>query len=120
MKKFLSLALILLLSLPIGALETGSSNETRYGAHIDGQGWVHFVVYSPTATKVALLLFSEADAVEPATTIPMAKQGDDWKVKVRGKWHRPRHPLYVPESGQQFYFRQPALWSGIQRQLLPQ
>ncbi len=59
--------------------------ETRYGAHIDGTGWVHFVVYSPYADQVSLLLFAGSSDLKPSSVIPMEKSGNDWKVKIRGE-----------------------------------
>ncbi len=66
------------------ALETGDSVETRYGAHIDAEDWVHFAVYAPDATAVDLLLYADAQAVSPATIVPMRRHGGDWRIKVRG------------------------------------
>ena len=65
--------------------DSSSSTETRYGAHIDEEGWVHFVVYSPDATQINLLLFDEPKAKILRETIPMEKSGDDWKIKIRGE-----------------------------------
>jgi glycogen operon protein len=62
-----------------------NSTETRYGAHIDGEGWVHFVVYSPDAAEVNLLLFDKADDKTPDHTFAMKKSGDDWKIKIKGE-----------------------------------
>jgi len=69
----------------LGNIETGASTETRYGAHIDSEGRIHFVVYALDATEVNLLLFDKQDAKIPARNIPMQKNGVDWKVKVRGQ-----------------------------------
>ncbi len=60
------------------------STETRYGAHIDDKGWVHFVVYSPEAIQVNLLLFNQPADKMPKYTIPMKKVGNDWKTKIKG------------------------------------
>jgi hypothetical protein len=60
------------------ALSVKDSNEQRYGAHIDAQGWVHFSVFAPAAQAVNLLLFDRADAVSPAQVIPMKKAGEAW------------------------------------------
>lgn len=61
------------------------TSERKYGAHIDNKKWVHFVVYSPNASEVNLLLFDEADAKIPQHVIPMRKSGGDWRIKIRGK-----------------------------------
>lgn len=65
--------------------EAENSTESRYGAHLDNDGWVHFVVYSPDATALNLLLFDKPDAKTPQHTIPMNKTGVNWGVKVRGE-----------------------------------
>jgi glycogen operon protein len=83
----------LFLSAAFLALSTGSlaashsikaSNETRYGAHIDAQGWVHFVVFAPNAHAVDLLLFDSPKATTPANIIPMKKTEEAWKIGVKG------------------------------------
>jgi 1,4-alpha-glucan branching enzyme len=65
-------------------IEQVSSNENRYGAHIDRDGWVHFVVFSPYANKVNLLLFDSAEATTPNHIIPLEKQRTDWRIKIKG------------------------------------
>ncbi|HKA55868.1 MAG TPA: alpha-amylase family glycosyl hydrolase [Candidatus Binatia bacterium] len=65
--------------------ETADSPETRYGAHLDPDGWVHFVVHAPEATAVNLLLFEKADARTPTATIPLHHDGPDWKIKIKGE-----------------------------------
>lgn len=65
-------------------LEFGSSEETRYGAHIGAEKWVDFVVYAPEATAVDLLLYSDPRARTPKHRVRMTRSGDDWKVRVRG------------------------------------
>jgi glycogen operon protein len=62
-----------------------NSTETRYGAHIDSKGWVDFVVYSPDAAEVNLLLFDKPAAKTPEHIIPMKKSGDDWKIRIKGR-----------------------------------
>lgn len=64
--------------------ESRETSETRYGAHVDRDGWVHFVVYSPEATAVKLALFDGPDAQSPAEIVPLARSGDDWKIRIRG------------------------------------
>lgn len=77
------------------ALESASSDETRYGAHLDNDGWVHFVVFSPAASAVNLLLFDSAEATAPSRTIPLERHGQDWRIKVRGAGIGPGlHYLY--------------------------
>ncbi len=66
------------------SIQATNSNETRYGAHIDGSGGVHFVVYSPQATQVSLLIFAEAKDLTPKHTIAMHRTDSDWKVRVSG------------------------------------
>jgi hypothetical protein len=65
--------------------ETADSPETRYGAHLDTDGWVHFVVHAPEATAVNLLLFEKADARTPTLAIPLRHDGPDWKIKIKGQ-----------------------------------
>jgi isoamylase len=65
--------------------ETADSPETRYGVHLDPDGWAHFVVHAPQATAVNLLLFEHADARTPTLTIPLRRDGADWKIKIRGQ-----------------------------------
>jgi isoamylase len=60
------------------------TTATRYGAHVDADGWVHFVVFAPHATAVHLLLFDAPDATTPAHDIPMLRTGSDWKVRLKG------------------------------------
>jgi isoamylase len=70
---------------PLAApLSVKPTTEKNYGAHIDPQGWVHFVVYAPAAQEVNLLLFKTQDAQDPSNLIPMKKVGDDWKIRVKG------------------------------------
>jgi isoamylase len=66
------------------AIETGDSGETRYGAHIDNRGGVHFVVFAPDATGVELVLFDAAQDRTPSRAVPMVKHDTDWKVRVAG------------------------------------
>ncbi len=66
------------------ALEAEASSESRYGAHIDSAGWVHFVVYSPAATGVELLLYDQPQDTSPDHVIPLQRQGSDWRIKVKG------------------------------------
>lgn len=71
------------------------TSERKYGAHIDNKKWVHFVVYSPNASEVNLLLFDEADAKIPQHVIPMRKSGGDWRIKDQRKRHWSGIILYV-------------------------
>jgi isoamylase len=64
--------------------EIGNTSESRYGAHLDNDGWGHFVVYAPDAKAVNLLLFDTPDSKIPQHTVPLVKAGDDWKIKMRG------------------------------------
>ncbi|MSR57322.1 MAG: hypothetical protein EXS05_06590 [Planctomycetaceae bacterium] len=66
------------------AKEIGDSDEARYGARIDTDGWVHFVVYSPDAAEVSLVLFDQPAATTPVDVVPMKKAGDDWKIRIKG------------------------------------
>nr|VFK26773.1 MAG: glycogen operon protein [Candidatus Kentron sp. MB]VFK33566.1 MAG: glycogen operon protein [Candidatus Kentron sp. MB]VFK76690.1 MAG: glycogen operon protein [Candidatus Kentron sp. MB] len=62
------------------------TNEPRYGAHIDSDGWVHFVVFSPNADQIDLQIYDDPDAREPALIIPMRKRGaEDWQIRIRGE-----------------------------------
>jgi glycogen operon protein len=65
-------------------VEFAPSDGHRLGAHIDGQSWIHFGLYSPEATEVRLLLFDERSAVKPSQVVPMQKSGDNWRIKIRG------------------------------------
>ena len=71
-------------SMGFSVTETENSSESRHGAHLDNDGWVHFVVYSPDATAVNLLLFDPPDSKTPQHNVPLVKAGDDWKIKIRG------------------------------------
>lgn len=65
-------------------IEARDTSETKYGARIDEEGWVHFVVFSPRAQQVNLLLFeNEADKI-PKHVIPMTKHGADRRIKIKG------------------------------------
>lgn len=68
----------------LGEISGADSDETRYGAHIDGDGWVHFAVFAPDAEAVHLLLFAGAGDTVPRHAVPMLRHGDDWRVKIRG------------------------------------
>lgn len=71
----------------LGDIQRAGSDEIRYGAHIDpwdGDGWVHFAVFAPSAEAVRLLLFAGAGDTVPRHVVPMARHGDDWRVKIRG------------------------------------
>ena len=59
------------------------TSETRYGAHVDSDDWVHFVVFAPDATHVDVLLYAEANAKTPKHEVAMKKNGSDWRVRVR-------------------------------------
>jgi isoamylase len=63
----------------------GDTGETEYGAHVDQDRWVHFVVFSPDADQVNLLLFGNPGDTTPEHTIPMKRSGDDWKIRVKGE-----------------------------------
>lgn len=65
--------------------DTGDTLETSYGSCIDNEGSVHFVVYSPDAVELNLLLFDKPDAKIPKHLVPMKKSGDDWKIKIKGQ-----------------------------------
>ena len=64
--------------------EVEETSETRYGSRVDSDGWVHFVVFAPNATRVDVLLYDVADAKTPAHEVAMKKNGSDWSVRVRG------------------------------------
>ena len=70
-------------------LETGSSTEKRYGANIGAENWLHFVVYAPNASGVKLLLYDAPQATTPSAVIPMQRNGEDWKTKIKGFRARP-------------------------------
>jgi len=65
--------------------EVSNTTEGRYGSHMDAGGWVHFVVYSPDAAALNLLLFEKPGDKTPAHTVPMQKDGADWKIKAKGE-----------------------------------
>ena len=66
------------------SVAAADSNESRYGAHTETSGTVHFVVYAPEAAGVELLLFDDDDSKTPSRSFPMHKHGDDWKVRLSG------------------------------------
>ena len=91
-----SLALVLLLlgiALPGIAtaqeIKNATSDNPEYGARIDRDGWIHFGLYSPAASAVNLLLFNAPDAKSPSRVIPMERNGDDWRIKIRGAEAKP-------------------------------
>jgi isoamylase len=91
-----SAAFVLLLAFlwPIYALawtevESGPSEEQSLGSRLDGEGGVHFGLHSPDAHDVRLLLFDNPRATTPRQVISMRKQGDDWRVKIRGAEAKP-------------------------------
>jgi isoamylase len=65
-------------------VESAPSEQERYGAHPDGQGWVHFKVHAPDAEQVNLLLYDSAEATESAHVIPMQREMGNWHIKIRG------------------------------------
>src|SRR5690349_21021530 len=65
-------------------VQQADSTETRYGAHVSADGWVHFVVYCPQADEVNLLLYGTATAMTPTSRIAMHAHGTDRKVKIKG------------------------------------
>lgn len=76
-------------------MQTASSGETRYGAHMDSTDWAHFVVYAPLATEMNLLLFDKAEDRTPSQIVPMnkvtdkEKQRQNWSVKIKGEKVKP-------------------------------
>ncbi|HOL65065.1 MAG TPA: alpha-amylase family glycosyl hydrolase [Accumulibacter sp.] len=76
-------ALLVFVSKPLAALESANSEETRYGAHVGTDRWVHFVVHAPLASAVDLLLYDSSTAQKPKSRLAMRQEGDDWKLKVR-------------------------------------
>ena len=64
--------------------EVQDTTEIRYGAHIEG-AWINFDVFSPDATQVNLLLYATANATLPDQIVPMKKDGNDWRVRIRGR-----------------------------------
>jgi len=64
--------------------DAGNSTETRYGAHVSSDGWVHFVVFSPNATGIDLQIYDDPAATTPAHSLPMHPHGGDWRLRVRG------------------------------------
>lgn len=70
---------------PSQALEAADSDETRYGAHLDKDRWLHFVVHAPQASAVDLLLYGSAKARKAKYRRPMRNNGGDWTLKVRDK-----------------------------------
>ncbi len=77
---------LLATAIPLGAAELlrQDTTETRYGAHRDNDGWVHFVVHSPEAADVQLLLFNAPEADAPWQQFPMTLHGTDWKLRLKG------------------------------------
>ena len=81
----LLLGAVLLLSQAAAAqVESAASEQTRYGAHVDAEGWVHFGVHAPDAEAVELFLFDPPDATSPAHVVRLQGQDGDWRIKVRG------------------------------------
>ncbi len=73
---------------PTAAVHVAGSADTaesRYGSRTDAAGWVHFVIYSPDAAALDLLLFERPADRTPAETVAMKKHGSDWTVKIRGE-----------------------------------
>jgi len=66
--------------------ETADSPETHYGAHLDHDGWVHFVVHAPEATAVNLLLFEKEDARTGPTYGPELFHWTRDLIQLRKKW----------------------------------
>ncbi len=95
MKTFyiLSASILLFFSWPVPSasysVRAAATDETRYGAHMDTDGWAHFVVYAPLAERVNLLLFGEARDRVPDVTVAMDKQDDHWSVKIKGEMVAP-------------------------------
>jgi pullulanase/glycogen debranching enzyme len=64
--------------------EVQDTTETRYGAYTDAGGWINFVVFSPDADQVSLLLYNTPNATKAEQVVPMKKHGNDWRVRFRG------------------------------------
>jgi isoamylase len=59
------------------------SADSRLGAQVTPDG-LTFGLYAPDATMVDLLLFDRPDATTPRQTVPMRRDGDIWRIGVRG------------------------------------
>lgn len=85
--KFIFLTTIFILTIwaNFSDIEIATSNETKYGSHIDNEGWIHFVVYAPKAQQLYLLLFESATDQKPTKEIVLEKKENTWKIKIRGE-----------------------------------
>src|SRR3954454_21852449 len=70
------------------------SADSRLGAHVTPDG-LAFGLYAPDATRVDLLLFDQPDATTPRQAVPMRRDGDIWRIGIRGEAARTGlHYLY--------------------------
>jgi isoamylase len=86
---FMAMCLLPVRSLAWPAVEPERSDEQRLGAHIDEQGWIHFGLHSPEADEVRLLLFDSPRARTPSQVVPMQKNGENWRIKIKGAEAKP-------------------------------
>jgi isoamylase len=84
-------AVVLLAQGRLWALDAVSTTESRYGAHVDTEGWVHFVVHCPEPDApgqqvegIDLLLYAAMEDLVPNHTIPMERHESGFRIKVRG------------------------------------
>src|SRR3954469_7926647 len=59
------------------------SPDSRLGVQVTAAG-LTFGLYAPDATRVDLLLFDRPDATTPRQTVPMRRDGDIWRIGIRG------------------------------------
>src|SRR3954466_1321160 len=59
------------------------SADSRLGAQVTPDG-LTFGLYAPDATILDLLLFDRPHATMPRQTVPMHRDGDIWRIGVRG------------------------------------
>ncbi len=76
---------VALASPPCRQLYAQENDPPMYGARIGDDGWVRFRVYAPDARSVNLLLYDRPDAVESRLSIPMTREGTDWRIRLRGR-----------------------------------
>jgi pullulanase/glycogen debranching enzyme len=104
-----SLALVFLLSgvampgIAVGQeIEVAASDNPEYGARINHDGWINFALYSPGASAVNLLLYAAPDAKSPWRVIPMQRNGDDWRIRIRGGEAKPGlHYMYQAKGARE-------------------
>ena len=119
-----SLALVFLLSgvaMPDTAageeIEVAASDNPEYGARINRDGWINFALYSPAASAVNLLLYAAPDAKSPSRVIPMQRNGDDWRIRIRGGEAKPGLHYMYQAKGAAGIVARPTIRGHVQRRV---